>query len=90
MIVTINNQAQISLPNEIVEKLALSEGDQLDVVEKNGAIVLVPLTAHTPKHIDDLKKQISGIKAKIVAGDKTVFADIDDLVGAVVETLEKR
>ena len=38
MIATIRKRSQITIPNEIIVKLGLSEGDQLDVMEKDGTI----------------------------------------------------
>ena len=85
MIATIRKRSQITLPNEIVAKLGLSEGDQLDVTEKDGAIVLLPLTVYPSKYINDLKKEVSEIKAKIAYGEQPVFDSVD----ALFESLEK-
>ena len=85
MIATIRKRSQITLPNEIVAKLGLSEGDQLDVTEKDGAIVLLPLTVYPSKYINDLKKEVSEIKAKIASGEQPVFDSVD----ALFESLEK-
>ena len=46
MIVTIRKRSQITLPSEIVIKLGLYEGDQLDVMEQDGTIMLFPMTAY--------------------------------------------
>ncbi len=85
MIATIRKRSQITLPSEIVTKLGLSEGDQLDVMEKDGTIMLFPMAVYPTKYIDDLKKEVSDIKAKIASGEQPVF----DTVDALFESLEK-
>ena len=85
MIATIRKRSQITIPSEIVAKLGLSEGDQLDVMEKDGTIVLSPLAVYPTKYIDDLKKEVSDIKEKIASGEQPVF----DTVDALFESLEK-
>lgn len=85
MIATIRKRSQITLPSEIVTRLGLSEGDQLDVMEKDGTIMLFPMTVYPAKYIEDLKKEVSDIKAKIASGEKLVF----DTVDALFESLEK-
>ena len=85
MIATIRKRSQITLPSEIVTKLGLSEGDQLDVTENDGTIMLLPMAVYPSKYINDLKKEVSEIKAKIASGEQPVFDNVDDLF----ESLEK-
>lgn len=85
MIATIRKRSQITLPNEIVTKLGIVEGDQFDVIEKDGAIVLFPMVMYPTRYINDLKKEVDDIKAKIVSGEQPVF----DTVDALFESLEK-
>jgi hypothetical protein len=68
---------------EITE--GLSEGDQLDVMEKDGTIVLFPMAVYPTKYIEELKKEVGDIKAKIASGEQPVF----DTVDALFESLEK-
>ena len=85
MIATIRKKSQITLPNEIVTKLGLSEGDQLDVIEKDGTIMLLPLAVYPTKYIEDLKREVNEIKARIASGEQPVFDTVDELF----ESLEK-
>ena len=85
MIATIRKRSQITLPSEIVAKLGLNEGDQLDVREQDGTIVLFPMTVYPTKYIEDLKREVSDIKAKIASGEQPVFDSVD----ALFESLEK-
>lgn len=85
MIATLRKKAQITIPNEIVNKLGLSEGDKLDVTEQNGMIVILPMAVYPSKYIDDLKKEVEEIKAKIASGEQPVFDSVD----ALFDSLEK-
>lgn len=84
MIATIRKRSQITLPSEIVAALGLGEGDQLDVREENGTIVLFPMASYPTKYIEDLKKEVDDIKAKIASGEQPVFDNVD----ALFESLE--
>ena len=79
MIATLRKKSQITLPSEIVTKLGLSEGDQLDIKEENGTILLFPMAVYPTKYIEDLKKEVNEIKAKIASGEQPVFDTVDEL-----------
>ena len=85
MIATLRKKSQITLPSEIVTKLGLSEGDQLDIKEENGTIMLFPMAVYPTKYIEDLKKEVSEITAKIASGEQPVFDTVDELF----DSLEK-
>ena len=85
MIVTLRKKAQITIPNDIVNKLNLEEGDPLDVTEQNGVIYVLPMTVCPSKFINDLKQEVNQIKAKISCGEQPAFDTVDTLL----ETLEQ-
>jgi len=85
MIATVRKRSQITLPAEIVNSLGISEGDQLQVFEKDGGIVLLPLAVYPVSYIEELKYELSDIKAKIESGEHPVFDNVD----ALFEALEK-
>ena len=39
-------KAQVTIPKEIIVKLGLSEGDKLDIFEKDGSICLMPVVVY--------------------------------------------
>ena len=73
MIATLRKRSQITIPVEVIKKLGLSEGDKLDVMEKDGAIVLLPMAVYPTKYINDLKNEVDEIKASIASGEQPVF-----------------
>ena len=83
MIASLRKRAQITIPSEIVNKLGLSEGDQLDVLEKDGAIMLLPMAVYPAKYINDLKMEISEIKERIATGEQPVFDSVDALFASL-------
>ena len=49
MLTELRQKAQVTIPKEIVVKLGLSEGDKLDIFEKDGAICLMPVVVYPPE-----------------------------------------
>lgn len=79
MIAELRQKAQVTIPKEIIVKLGLSEGDKLDIFEKDGAICIMPVAVYPKKYLDDLKEEIRDVKAKIASGEQPVFDSVDAL-----------
>ena len=57
----------------------LFAGLKTDVIEKDGAIVLLPLATYPVSYLDDLKSEVCEIREKIASGEQPVFDNIDEL-----------
>ena len=79
MLVELRAKSQITLPKAIVTSLSLSEGDKLDIVEKNGMIYMIPVTIYPTEYITELRKEINMVKENISYGEQPVFDNIDAL-----------
>lgn len=79
MIAELRQKAQVTIPKEIIVKLGLSEGDKLDIFEKDGAICIMPVVVYPKKYLNDLKEEIRDVKAKIASGEQPVFDSVDAL-----------
>lgn len=79
MLAELRQKAQVTIPREIIIKLGLSEGDKLDIFEKDGFICIMPVVVYPKKYLDELKEEISDIKAKIASGEQPVFDSVDAL-----------
>lgn len=79
MLAKIRKKSQITLPVEIVTSLGLQEGDQLEVIEKDGKIVLLPMAVYPASYIEELKSEIAEIKEKVASGEQPVFDSVDEL-----------
>jgi len=86
MLAELRTKSQITLPKDIVLTLGLSEGDKLEVYEKDGVICMVPVTVYPKKYVDDLHNEIAQLKENIRAGKQPVFDSIDALIGKLEES----
>lgn len=78
-------KSQITIPKELVDKLGLSEGDKLEIYEKDGIICIMPVTVYPKKYLDELREEIEATKLKIASGEQAVFDNVD----ALFEKLEE-
>lgn len=85
MLAELRTKSQITLPKDIVSSLGLSEGDKLEVYEKDGVICMVPVTVYPKHYVDELYNEIAQLKANIAAGKQPVFDSIDALIGKLEE-----
>lgn len=59
---------KVTIPKEIIVKLGLSEGDKLDIFEKDGSICIMPVVVYPKNTLNELREEIDGVKAKIASG----------------------
>lgn len=85
MISELRAKSQITIPKELVDKLGLSEGDKLEIYEKDGIICIMPVTVYPKKYLDELREEIESTKLKIASGEQPVFDNVD----ALFEKLEE-
>ena len=79
MLAELRQKAQITIPKEIIVKLGLSEGDKLDIFEKDGSICIMPVAVYPKKYLNELREEVSNVKARITSGEQPVFDNVDAL-----------
>jgi len=79
MLAELRQKSQITIPKEIIVKLGLSEGDKLDIFEKDGTICMLPVVVYPKKYLDELRGELDEVKAKIASGEQPVFDSVDAL-----------
>lgn len=79
MLAELRQKSQVTIPKDIIIKLGLSEGDKLDIFEKNGTICIMPVVVYPKNHLSELRQEIDDIKAKIASGEQPVFDSVDAL-----------
>jgi len=79
MLAELRAKSQITIPKELVDRLGLSEGDKLDVYEKDGMICIMPVVVYPKKYLDELRNEIEETKSKISSGEQPVFDNVDAL-----------
>ena len=85
MLAELRQKSQITIPKEIIAKLGLSEGDMLDIFEKDGSICIMPVVVYPKKYLNELRGEIDDVKTKIASGEQPVFDSVD----AIFDKLEK-
>ena len=83
MLTELRPKSQVTIPKDIIVKLGLSEGDTLDIYEKDGAICIMPVMVYPKKYMDDLRKEINDVKARLASGEQPVFDNVDALFDAL-------
>lgn len=79
MLAELRQKAQVTIPKDIIIKLGLSEGDKLDIFEKDGSICIIPVAVYPKKYLEELRQEISEVKAKIASGQQPVFDSVEAL-----------
>ena len=79
MLVELKAKSQVTIQKDIVNSMDLNQGDQFEVIEDNGKIVLVPVAIYPEHVIKELRKQVDEIKESIENGEQPVFDSIDSL-----------
>ena len=80
MLAELRTKSQITLPKEIINSLGLSEGDKLEVSEKDGVIFLTPVTVYPKKYVEELQSELNELKKSISEGKQPTFDNIDALI----------
>lgn len=83
MLAELRTKSQITLPKSIVSNLGLSEGDKLEVYEKDGTIYMTPVAVYPKSTISELQKEITKMKSDIRNGKQPVFDNLDSLFDAL-------
>lgn len=85
MITELRAKSQITLPKSIVSSLGISEGDKLDIFEKDGMICIVPVVVYPKKYLDELQDEINQLKENINNGKQPVFDNLEALFDKLEE-----
>jgi len=79
MITELRAKSQVTIPKELVKKLGLTKGDKLSFFEQDGMICILPVVIYPKNYINDLRNELEVTKAKIAAGNHSVFDSVDAL-----------
>lgn len=79
MLAELRAKSQVTIPKELVDKMGLSEGDKLEIFEKDGTICIMPVAVYPKKYIDELRAEIEKTKSKIASGDQPAFDNVEAL-----------
>ena len=85
MLAELRPKSQLTLPKDIVLSLGLSEGDKLEIYEKDGMICMVPVAVYPKKYVEELHGEIAQLKQSIRSGKQPVFENLDALFDKLEE-----
>jgi AbrB family looped-hinge helix DNA binding protein len=58
MLIEMRARSQITLPNEIIKKLGINEGDKFEVMERDGGVFLCPVVVYPKGKLERIAKII--------------------------------
>jgi len=79
MLVEMRGRSQITIPSEIVKNLGIKEGDQFEVIEKDGGIFLCPVVIYPKKEMVRIARLIKETEAEYKSGELKAYDDIDKM-----------
>ena len=85
MLAELRTKSQITLPKDIVNSLGLSEGDKLDIIERDGIIYIRPVAVYPKAYVETLQNEIAQLKEDIRSGKQPTFDSIDALIDKLEE-----
>ena len=85
MLITLEAENQVTIPEEIISRLGLHPGDRFEIAMQNGMIQLVPVAVYPSAVVDVLQAEVGKAKEYIAAGKQSIFHTPNELL----EALEK-
>ncbi len=81
MLVEMRGRSQLTIPNEIVNKLGIKEGDKFEVIERDGGIFLCPVVVYPRSEMIRIAKMIRDSEAEYKSGKFKAYDDVDKMFG---------
>lgn len=83
MLIDLKQKSQVTIPKDLVEKLKLKIGDKLDIVEKDGKLVITPVVI-VPKdqvwyYSEKWQQMEKEVDEQIARGEVHTASDVDEL-----------
>lgn len=79
MLVEMRGRSQVTIPSEVVKNLGIKEGDQFEVIEKDGGIFLCPVVVYPKKEMIRIAKLIKETDAEYKSGELKTYNDVDKM-----------
>jgi len=83
VLITLEAQNQVTIPDEIISRLGLQPGDQLEIVENGGMIQLIPVAVYPAAYAEALQTEIDNVKERIDTRKQPVFHTPNELLEAL-------
>lgn len=79
MLVEMRGRSQITIPNEIVKRLGVKEGDKFEVIERDGGIFLCPVVVYSKNEMLRIAKIFKESQAEYDAGETKTYDDVNKM-----------
>jgi len=79
LLIEVRGRSQITIPSEIIKNLGIKEGDQLDVVEKDGGIFLCPVVVYSKAEMVRIAQLVKETDAEYKSGKLKAYEDVDKM-----------
>jgi len=86
MLIEMRARSQITLPNEIIKNLGISEGDKFEVEERDGGVFLCPVVVYPKSKLEQLAKIIKEHEKN----PSVVFDSVEDMFKDIGIDLKSR
>ena len=80
MVIELRAKSQVTIPSKVVKDMQLEEGDQFEIVQKDGAILLYPVAVYPKAYVEQLEKEAAKTKKKLAAGTQPTFKTAKDML----------
>ena len=83
MLVDFKQKSQVTIPNKLVEKLKLKPGDKLEIYEKNGRLIIEPVSVIPREqawfYSEQWQQEEQGVEEEIRSGHLKVAESEEEL-----------
>jgi len=75
MLIEMRARSQITLPNEIIKRMGISEGDKFEVIERDGGVFLCPVVVYPKVKLERIARIIKDHEK----APQVVYNNIEDM-----------
>ena len=75
MLIEMRARSQITLPNEIIKKMGIGEGDRFEVMERDGGVFLCPVIVYPKAKLEKIAQIIKDHEKE----PSIVYSSVEDM-----------
>ena len=75
MLIELRARSQITLPNEIIKRLGINEGDKFEVMERDGGVFLCPVVVYPKAKLEQIAQVIKDHKEN----PTVIYESVEDM-----------
>jgi len=75
VLIELRARSQITLPNEIIKRLGINEGDKFEVMERDGGVFLCPVVVYPKAKLEQIAQVIKDHKEN----PTVIYESVEDM-----------